>query len=50
MERGHDHTKGTPNVNERSVPHRFHGDLHQGLAPRLDFESYEAVEVYQGRF
>ena len=50
MERGHDHTKGTPDVNERSTPHRLSGDFYQVLAPRLDFETFEATGNCQDRF
>ena len=50
MERGHDHTKGTTDVNERSTPHRFYRDLHQDLIPGLDFETYEEAGFNQDCF
>ena len=43
MEGGQNHTKGTPDVNERSTPHRLYGHFHEGLIPRLDFETYETA-------
>jgi hypothetical protein len=50
MERGQSHSKRTPDVNERSSPHRLYRNLHQTLIPRLDFEAYETVGFYQGCF
>jgi hypothetical protein len=50
MERRRNYTKGTPDVNARSTPHRFYGDFFQGHVPRLGFETYEADGGYQDRF
>ena len=50
MERGQKHTSGTPDVNERSSPHRLYWHLHQARTPRLDFETYETAGFYQGCF
>ena len=50
MEREQNHTKGTPDVNERSTPHRLYWHFHQDFIPRLDFETYEAAGFYQDCF
>ena len=50
MEQGYGHTKGTPDVDERSTPHRLYRNFLQALTPRLGFETYEGDGSHQDRF
>ena len=41
-----DHTKGTPDVDERRTPPGLNGNYRQGSAPRLEFETYKTSTKY----
>ena len=49
MVRGENHTKGTPDVDERRTSPCLNQDFRQNFTPRLELETYKASTKHRDR-